>query len=101
MAVYWKGRKNEIAGITKKEKTVRLKFLKFRLRKGKMKMKRNNIKEIIESMKKTNTEEVIENVLERVFVTVISSLAVWSLYIAFADCVTGFQELWHILGRVK
>ena len=52
-------------------------------------------------MKKTNTEEVIENVLERVFVTVISSLAVWSLYIAFADCVTGFQELWHILGRVK
>ena len=64
-----------------------------------MKMKRNNIKEIIESMKKTNTEEVIENVLERVFVTVISGLAVWSLYIAFSDCATGFQELWHMLGR--
>ena len=62
-------------------------------------MKRNNIKEIIESMKKTNTEEVIENVLERVFVTVISGLAVWSLYIAFSDCATGFQELWHMLGR--
>ena len=97
MAVYWKGRKNEIVGITKKEKTVRLKFLKFRLRKGKMKMKRNNIKEIIENMKRTNTEEVIENVLERVFVSIISSLAVWSLYIAFSGCVRGFQKLWHML----
>lgn len=66
-----------------------------------MKMKRNNIKEIIESMKKTNTKEITCNILERIFVGVISSLAVWSLYIAFADCVTGFQELWHILGRVK
>ena len=62
-----------------------------------MKMKRNNIKEIIENMKRTNTEEVIENVLERVFVSIISSLAVWSLYIAFSDCVTGFQKLWHML----
>ena len=87
MAVYWNGRKNEIVGITKKEKTVRLKFLKFRLRKGKMKMKKNNV------------ENFIENVLERIFVAVFSGLAVWALYIAFADTVTGFQELWHMLGR--
>ena len=66
-----------------------------------MKMKRNNIKEIIESMKKTNTKEITCNILERIFVGVISSLAVWSLYIAFADCVTGFQELWHMFGRAK
>ena len=98
MAVYQKGRKNEIVGITKKEKTVRLKFLKFRLRKGKMKMKRNNIKEIIENMKRTNTKEIICNILERIFVVVFSSLAIWSLYIAFSDCATGFQELWHMLG---
>lgn len=98
MAVYWKGRKNEIVGITKKEKTVRLKFLKFRLRKGKMKRKRNNIKEIIENMKRTNTKEIICNILERIFVVVFSSLAIWSLYIAFSDCATGFQELWHMLG---
>jgi hypothetical protein len=64
-------------------------------------MKRNNIKEIIENMKRTNTKEIICNILERIFVVVFSSLAIWSLYIAFADCVTGFQELWHILGRVK
>lgn len=99
MAVYWKGRKNEIVGITKKEKTVRLKFLKFRLRKGKMKMKRNNIKEIIENMKRTNTKEIICNILERIFVGVFSGLGVMALYIAFADSVAGFQELWHMLGR--
>ena len=76
--------------LQKKEKTVRLKFLKFRLRKGKMKMKRNNIKEIIENMKRTNTKEIICNILERIFVVVFSSLAIWSLYIAFSDCATGF-----------
>ena len=66
-----------------------------------MKMKRNNIKEIIENMKRTNTKEIICNILERIFVVVFSSLAIWSLYIAFSDCATGFQELWHMLGRVK
>ena len=50
-------------------------------------------------MKKNNVENFIENVLERIFVAVFSGLAVWALYIAFADCVTGFQELWHMLGR--
>lgn len=64
-------------------------------------MKRNNIKEIVGDIKRTDTEKITCNVLERVFITIISGLAVWSLYIAFADCVTGFQELWHILGRVK
>lgn len=86
MAVYWKGRKNENFGITKKEKTVRLKFLEFRFRKGRIKMKGNNIKEIT------------YNVLERVFVAVFCGLAVWALYTGFADNVTGFQELWHMLG---
>lgn len=85
MAVYWKGRKNENFGITKKEKTVQLKFLEFRFRKGRIKMKGNNIKEIT------------YNVLERVFVAVFCGLAVWALYTGFADNVTGFQELWHML----
>ena len=49
-------------------------------------------------MKKNNVENFIENVLERIFVAVFSSLAVWVLYIAFTDTVTGFQELWHVLG---
>jgi hypothetical protein len=50
-------------------------------------------------MEKNNIEKIIENVLEKVFITIIFSLAFWVLYIAFADCVTGFQELWHMLGR--
>lgn len=62
-------------------------------------MKRNNIKEIVKNMKGSSTEEITYNVLERVFVAVFCGLAVWVLYIAFADCVTGFQELWHMLGR--
>lgn len=49
-------------------------------------------------MKMNNIEKIIENVLERVFVITISSLAFWALYIAFSDCATGFQELWHMLG---
>ena len=101
MAVYREGRKNEIVGITKKEKTVRLKFLKFCLREGRIKMKRNNIKEIVGDIKRTDTEKITCNVLERVFITIISGLAVWSLYIAFTDTVTGFQELWHTFGRAK
>lgn len=36
--------------------------------------------------------------IERVFITIILGLAFWALYIAFSDCVTGFQELWHMLG---
>lgn len=64
-----------------------------------MKMKRNNIKEIIENMKRTNTKEITCNILERIFVGVFSGLGVMVLYIAFADCVAGFQELWHMLGR--
>lgn len=64
-----------------------------------MKMKRNNIKEIIENMKRTNTKEITRNILERIFVGVFSGLGVMALYIAFADCVAGFQELWHMLGR--
>lgn len=98
MAVYWKGRKNENFGITKKEKTVRLKFLEFRFRKGRIKMKGNNIKEIVENMERSSTEEITYNVLERVFVAVFCGLAVWALYTGFADNVTGFQELWHMLG---
>ena len=62
-------------------------------------MKGNNIKEIVENIKRSSTEEITCNVLERVFVVLISGLAVWALYIAFADTVTGFQELWHMLGR--
>lgn len=61
-------------------------------------MKRNNIKEIVENMKRSSTEEITCNVLERVIVAVFSGLAVWALYIAFADTVTGFQELWNMLS---
>ena len=53
--------------------------------KGRIKMKRNNV------------ENFIENVLERVFVAVFCGLAVYGLYIAFTDTVTGFQQLWNML----
>lgn len=48
-------------------------------------------------MKRNNIEKIIENVLEKIFVDVFSGLAVWALYTGFADNVTGFQELWHML----
>lgn len=60
-------------------------------------MKGNNIKEIVENMKRSITEEITCNVLERVFVAVFCGFAVLALYVVFADTVTGFQELWHML----
>lgn len=60
-------------------------------------MKGNNIKEIVENMKRSSIEEITYNVLERVFVALFCGFAVWALYIAFADTVTGFQGLWHML----
>lgn len=57
-----------------------------------MKMKRNNIKEIIENIKRTNTKEITCNILERIFVGVFSGLGVMDFILHLLTVLQDFRN---------